>query len=117
MKPFESFLAPKLQEFIAYRLSLGYAKRGIRSALLSFDHYLKEQQAQDIPRYTADQVIYIASQYSPVCLVEKTTPSWEVRYISNGKWLVIKKCIFRTGAAISIEQWDFYEDSSKLVKR
>jgi len=48
MKPFESFLAPKLEEFIAYRLSLGYAKRGIRSALLSFDHYLKEQQAQEI---------------------------------------------------------------------
>ena len=48
MKPFESFLAPKLQEFIAYRLSLGYAKRGIRSALLSFDQYLKEQQAEGI---------------------------------------------------------------------
>ncbi len=48
MKPFESFLAPKLQAFIAYRLSLGYAKRGIRSALLSFDHYVKEQQAQEI---------------------------------------------------------------------
>ena len=45
MKPFESFLAPKLQEFIAYRLSLGYAKKSIRSALLSFDQYLKEQQA------------------------------------------------------------------------
>ena len=48
MKPFESFLAPKLEAFIAYRLSLGYAKRGIRSALLSFDHYLKEQQAEEI---------------------------------------------------------------------
>ena len=48
MKPFESFLAPKLQEFIAYRLSLGYAKRGIRSALLSFDQYLKEQQAEGV---------------------------------------------------------------------
>jgi site-specific recombinase XerD len=48
MKPFESFLAPKLDEFIAYRLSLGYAKRGIRSALLSFDHYLKEQQPQQM---------------------------------------------------------------------
>jgi integrase/recombinase XerD len=48
MKPFESFLAPKLEEFIAYRLSLGYAKRGIRSALLSFDRYLKEQQPQEM---------------------------------------------------------------------
>jgi len=48
MKPFESFLAPKLEEFIAYRLSLGYAKRGIRSTLLSFDQYLKEQQAEGV---------------------------------------------------------------------
>jgi len=48
MKPFESFLASKLDEFISYRLSLGYAKRGIRSALLSFDRYLKEQQPQQM---------------------------------------------------------------------
>lgn len=45
MKSFESFMAPHLEEFMAYRQSLGYAKRSIKWALLAFDRYLKEQNA------------------------------------------------------------------------
>jgi len=45
MKNFESFLAQNLEEFIAYRHSLGYAKNSIKSNLLAFDRYLKEKNA------------------------------------------------------------------------
>ena len=41
MKPFESFLASQLKEFIAYREMLGYAKDPIGSYLFIFDRYLK----------------------------------------------------------------------------
>jgi site-specific recombinase XerD len=45
MKPFESFLAPQLNEFVAYRKSLGYAMNQPRSHLLAFDRYLKQTGA------------------------------------------------------------------------
>jgi integrase/recombinase XerD len=44
MKRFESFLAPPLREYIAYRRNLGYAKSPSVSHLLSFDRYVKEQK-------------------------------------------------------------------------
>ena len=43
MKTFESFLAPQLNEFIAYRQSLGYSIKPTRSHLLCFDRYLNDQ--------------------------------------------------------------------------
>lgn len=46
MKPFESLLAPQLEEFLAYREGLGYATRGYRSYLSIFDRYLKETKAE-----------------------------------------------------------------------
>jgi len=46
MKNFESFLALQLEEFLAYRESLGYATRGYRSYLHIFDRYLKETKAE-----------------------------------------------------------------------
>jgi site-specific recombinase XerD len=45
MKPFESFLSPQLNEFVAYRQSLGYTMRRRRSHLLAFDRYLKQTGA------------------------------------------------------------------------
>ena len=45
MKPFESFLAPQLNEYIAYRQGLGYTLMPTRSYLLTFDRYLKRTQA------------------------------------------------------------------------
>ncbi len=45
MKPFESFLAPKLEEFISYRSNLGYSEKGIRANLRVFDRYVKEKKA------------------------------------------------------------------------
>jgi hypothetical protein len=42
MKAFESFLAPQLNEFIAYRQNLGYSLKPVRSYLLGFDRYLTE---------------------------------------------------------------------------
>ena len=45
MKRFESFLAPQLQQYAAYRLALGYAKKGIKPPLLAFDRYLIAQNA------------------------------------------------------------------------
>jgi integrase/recombinase XerD len=45
MKHFESFMAPQLQQYVAYRQALGYAKKGIKPSLLAFDRYLKQQNA------------------------------------------------------------------------
>ena len=44
MKNFESFLAPQLNEFIAYRQNLGFSLRPIRLFLLLFDRYVKEKK-------------------------------------------------------------------------
>ncbi|MEA1866787.1 MAG: tyrosine-type recombinase/integrase [Thermodesulfobacteriota bacterium] len=45
MKHFESFLAPKLDAFFAYRKDLGYSLKTLRSQLFSLDRYLKEKNA------------------------------------------------------------------------
>jgi site-specific recombinase XerD len=45
MKRFESFMADKLEQYVAYRQGLGYAKKGIRPSLSAFDRYLKQQGA------------------------------------------------------------------------
>jgi integrase/recombinase XerD len=42
MKDFESFLAPRLREYITYRQNLGYAKDPTMSHLMIFDRYLTE---------------------------------------------------------------------------
>lgn len=43
MKPFKSFLAPYLEEYLAYRIGLGYAQHPQRDRLLAFDRYLRKQ--------------------------------------------------------------------------
>lgn len=43
MKPFESFLAKHLEEYLAYRKELGYAEKPLRPRLLVFDRYLQKQ--------------------------------------------------------------------------
>lgn len=45
MKPFESFLAPKINEFLTYRQSLGYSLDTIRYHLLLFDRYVMDRNA------------------------------------------------------------------------
>ena len=43
MKPFESFLAPHLDDYMAYRIGLGSAPKTLHSRLLVFDRYLRKQ--------------------------------------------------------------------------
>lgn len=43
MKPFKSFLAPHLEDYMAYRIGLGYAQHPQRDSLLVFDQYLRKQ--------------------------------------------------------------------------
>lgn len=38
-------MAKELEEYVAYRKGLGYAKKGLNPGLLAFDHYLKEKNA------------------------------------------------------------------------
>lgn len=45
MKPFESFLAPKINAFLTYRQSLGYSLDTISHHLRLFDRYVMEQNA------------------------------------------------------------------------
>lgn len=44
MKNFESFLAPQLKAFMAYRQNLGYATKTLWSHLKTFDRHLKEKK-------------------------------------------------------------------------
>ena len=44
MKPFESFLAEKMEEYLVYRQTLGYSLSDTRYNLLVFDNYLLEKQ-------------------------------------------------------------------------
>ena len=46
MKPFESFLAEHIQQFITYRKNLGYEISRSRSHLKTFDRYLKDNQIE-----------------------------------------------------------------------
>lgn len=45
MKPFKSFMAPRLEEFLLYRQTLGYTTKSSRSYLRIFDRYLKDREA------------------------------------------------------------------------
>lgn len=45
MKPFESFLAPQLNEYVSYRENLGYAVKPLRDHLRLFDRYLSRTTA------------------------------------------------------------------------
>lgn len=54
MKSFESFLAPKLEEYIAYRRNMGYEITRLRLILLIFDRYVKKKangQASLLPTF------------------------------------------------------------------
>lgn len=46
MKNFESFLAPQLDEYLAYRQSLGFRIDITRHRLLIFDQYLRRMNAE-----------------------------------------------------------------------
>jgi integrase len=53
-KAFESFMAPQLNQFAAYRKQLGYEADAIRSVLLDFDRYLQKHavdQSQLTPEF------------------------------------------------------------------
>ncbi len=45
MKPFKSFLALNLEEYIRYRKSLGYSDKNLRSQLRTFDSYIVRREA------------------------------------------------------------------------
>ena len=47
MKPFESFLAQRLDEFLVYRNNLGYKMGGFKSHLNVFDRYVKEKESKE----------------------------------------------------------------------
>ena len=51
-KVFESFMAPQLKQFTAYRKQLGYEPDGIRSVLLDFDRYLQKRAVPDLTHLT-----------------------------------------------------------------
>ena len=45
MKRFESFMADKLEQYVAYRQGLGYHKKSLRPNLRALDRYLTQQHA------------------------------------------------------------------------
>jgi hypothetical protein len=75
------------------------------------------EHPQDVSRYTADQVIYVARAKSPSCIREGLTASWSAIYLDNHHWLVTKSCLTPRGELWSVTQWDFYEDNGGLNQR
>ena len=47
MKPFESFMAQRLDEFLVYRKNLGYGMKSFTSHLHTFDRYLKNKESKE----------------------------------------------------------------------
>ena len=47
MKPFESFLAPRLDAFLAHRNHLGYEIASFKYKLNTFDRYVKEKESKE----------------------------------------------------------------------
>jgi len=45
MKPFESFMALELEEYILYRSSIGFTDSSLKSHLHTFDRYIREKEA------------------------------------------------------------------------
>ena len=45
MKPFESPLGPLMEDYLCYRVCLGYNAKGLRSILSRLDRYIREQAA------------------------------------------------------------------------
>ncbi|MBC2696052.1 MAG: tyrosine-type recombinase/integrase, partial [Desulfobacteraceae bacterium] len=45
MRPFKSSLARQMEEYISYRLSLGYTERNLRGQLRGFDQYVCDKEA------------------------------------------------------------------------
>jgi site-specific recombinase XerC len=46
MKPFESFLAQKIEKYVAYRQSLGFSLHPMTSHLRTFDRYLAMRKTE-----------------------------------------------------------------------
>ena len=76
------------------------------------------RQTEDIPRYTADQVIAVAKAYAgeecggafPSWGQEPSEASWTTVYLGNGEWQVTKECA-------SVTTWTFYEATGELKPR
>ena len=49
MKYFESFLAEQMEDFLKYRLNMGYDGRNLLAVLRQFDHYLKKAMPEPGP--------------------------------------------------------------------
>ena len=47
MKPFESFMAPRLDECLIFRRQLGFKPGNLKSRLHIFDRYLKEKESKE----------------------------------------------------------------------
>ena len=45
MKPFESPLGPLMEDYLSYRVCLGYEEKGLRRILSRLDRYIREQAA------------------------------------------------------------------------
>jgi hypothetical protein len=72
------------------------------------------RQTEDIPRYTADQVIAVAKAYTGGgCDSE----SWTTVYLGDGKWKVTIKCFNpedRWWSTTVVSHWTFYEATGEL---
>lgn len=78
----------------------------------------------DVPSYRADQVISVASSYSPIFSKQEQMnyqcwqqPAWSAEYLGRGIWLVKKYAVSRFGNPnVYVEGWYFNEATGKLSK-
>jgi len=95
-------------------LCLAIAALSVLGTLLFIGHI------DDVPRYTADQVIAVAKAYAGEDCVRSSSgkdwwageqepdkASWATVYLGDGKWRVTKECT-------SVTAWTFYEATGEL---
>jgi len=109
-------------------LCLAIAALAVLGTLLFLRETEERAPQQDIPRYTADQVIAVAKAYAGECggdssrwsgyLPEPYDARWTVVCLGDGKWKVTKEC--SGGGEVpwvgySVSEWTFYEATGELI--
>ena len=82
------------------------------------------RQTEDIPRYTADQVIAVAKAYAGEECADQSAldEKWATVYLGDGKWKVTRECSYQGqywwgSRRTVVSDWTFYEATGELKPR
>lgn len=73
------------------------------------------QSPPDIPQYSVDQVIYIASTTAPPCTGSLAVGRHFVpKYMGQGEWEIIMNCYSQNGGFVHSKRGIFYEFTGQM---